>query len=162
MAHIQLGTTGTLSVPRTMQAAVLGTAGEMYVRERAVPHPGSEDVLVRVRRASLCGTDLKILNRTFFKDVGPAPGEFTPGHEYAGIVAAIGDSVTEFAVGDRVVTEAHRGCMRCTNCLRGSYTDCLNYGLPEMGHRTLGMTVNGGFAEYVVNHVSTLHRLPET
>lgn len=68
----------------------------------------------------------------------------------------------ELRIGDRVVTEAHRGCMRCANCLAGAYTDCLNYGLRHTGHRVQGMTVNGGFAQYALNHVSTLHRLPDS
>ncbi|WP_062993234.1 zinc-dependent alcohol dehydrogenase [Nocardia anaemiae] len=150
-----------MSIPDTMLAAVIGEPGIIETTTLPVPHPGPEDVLVRVHRASLCGTDLKVRSRRFFGGAGPAPGTFVPGHEYAGVVAAVGSAVDEFAVGDRVVTEAHRGCMRCVNCLSGSYTDCLNYGNTAKGHRTLGMTVNGGFAEYVVNHVSTLYRLPD-
>ncbi|NAS27375.1 zinc-binding dehydrogenase [Herbidospora sp. NEAU-GS84] len=148
-------------LPDTMKAAVLGEPGQIRVRELPVPRPGPEDVLVRVRRASLCGTDVKIRSRDFFADGGPPPGGFVPGHEYAGVVAAVGETVEEFQIGDRVVTEAHRGCMRCVTCLRGGYTDCLNYGRRERGHRAQGMTVNGGFAEYALNHVSTLCRLPE-
>lgn len=147
-------------IPATMRAAVLGEPGQIHVRELPVPEVGPEQVLVQVRRASLCGTDAKIRSRTFFKGGGPPVGTFVPGHEYAGVVAAVGSSVDEFRVGDRVVTEAHRGCMRCTNCLKGQYTDCLNYGSTAKGHATLGMTVNGGFAEYALNHVSTLHLLP--
>lgn len=146
--------------PDVMTAAVLGEAGVIRTRRLPVPSLGPEDVLVHVRRASLCGTDLKIRNRTFFPDGGPPPGSFVPGHEYAGVVAAVGSSVDEFQVGDRVVTEAHRGCMRCVNCLHGRYTDCLNYGRLHKGHRALGMTVDGGFAEYARNHVSTLYPLP--
>ena len=143
-----------------MEAAVLGLPGEIAVTRLPVPELGPEDVLVHVRRASLCGTDLKIRSRGFFPDGGPPPGTFVPGHEYAGVVAAVGRTVDEFRVGDRVVTEAHRGCGRCSNCLRGAYTDCLNYGQQDKGHRAMGMTVNGGFAEYARNHVSTLHHLP--
>ncbi len=146
----------------TMVAAVLGAPGTITTRILPVPAVGPEDVLVRVRRASLCGSDLKIRSQKFFSGDRPPPGTFVPGHEYAGVVAAVGSSVDEFSVGDRVVTEAHRGCMRCVNCLAGSYTDCLNYGKREKGHRSQGMTVNGGFAEYVVNHVSTLHLLPDS
>lgn len=148
------------TVPELMTAAVLGGPGQILVRELPVPEPGPQDVLVRVRRASLCGTDLKIRSREFFTGGGPPAGTFVPGHEYAGVVVAVGASVDEFAVGDRVVTEAHRGCMRCANCLRGRYTDCLNYGSVAKGHRVQGMTVNGGFAQYALNHVSTLYRLP--
>ena len=150
------------TLPDVMTAAVLGEAGVIHPRELPVPVPGPDDVLVHVRRASLCGTDLKIRGRTFFKDDGPPVDTFVPGHEYAGVVAAVGAAVDEFAVGDRVVTEAHRGCMRCSNCLHGKYTDCLNYGNQTKGHRTQGMTVDGGFAEYARNHVSTLYRLPDT
>ncbi|MEU9449903.1 zinc-binding dehydrogenase [Streptomyces sp. NPDC048277] len=151
-----------MSLPETMQAAVLGEPGALAVTELPVPRVGPEDVLVHVRRASLCGTDLKIRSRQFFEGGGPAAGEFVPGHEYAGAVVAVGSAVHEFRIGDRVVTEAHRGCMRCANCLAGAYTECLNYGLRHTGHRVQGMTVNGGFAEYALNHVSTLHRLPDT
>lgn len=147
-------------VPAVMKAAVLGEPGQIRIRELPVPELGPEDVLVQVGRASLCGTDLKIRSREFFKGNPPAD-DFVPGHEYAGVVVAVGSTVDEFRIGDRVVTEAHRGCMRCANCLRGSYTGCLNYGVRARGHRTQGMTVNGGFAEYVLNHVSTLHRLPD-
>ncbi|GAA3245615.1 zinc-dependent alcohol dehydrogenase [Nonomuraea helvata] len=143
-----------------MRAAVLGEPGQVRIRELPVPEPGPEDVLVQVRRASLCGTDLKIRSRAFFKDGGPPVDTFVPGHEYAGVVVAVGSTVDELRIGDRVVSEAHRGCMRCANCLRGAYTDCLNYGVRARGHRTQGMTVNGGFAEYALNHVSALHRLP--
>jgi L-iditol 2-dehydrogenase len=151
-----------MTLPESMQAAVLGAAGCLSTATLPVPRVGPEDVLVQVRRASLCGTDLKIRSRSFFKDGGPAPGGFVPGHEYAGVVVAVGSAVDELSPGDRVVTEAHRGCMRCANCLAGFYTDCLNYGRPGTGHRVQGMTVNGGFAQYAVNHVSTLHRLPDS
>lgn len=150
-----------MPLPETMRAAVLCEPGRLAVISKPVPTTADDEVLVRVHRATLCGSDLKIRDRKFFKDGGPPAGTFTPGHEYAGTVVAVGRTVDEFEVGDRVVTEAHRGCMRCVNCLRGSYTDCLNYGQIAKGHRAQGMTVDGGFAEYVINPVSTLHRLPD-
>jgi L-iditol 2-dehydrogenase len=114
-----------------------------------------------VEAASLCGTDLTLREGSFFPSQ-PPPGTFTPGHEYAGTVVATSADVDEFEIGDRVVVEAHRGCMRCENCIRGRYTSCLNYGRADKGHRAMGMSVDGGFADYVVNHVSTLYRLPDT
>ena len=143
-----------------MRAAVIFGPDDLRVVERPVPQPGRGEVLLRVEAASLCGTDLKIRAGAFFP-AQPPPGTFTPGHEYAGTVAALGDTVDEFRTGDRVVVEAHRGCMRCENCVRGRYTSCLNYGRADKGHRAMGMSVNGGFADYVVNHVSTLYRLPD-
>src|SRR6266581_2044465 len=91
----------------------------------------------------------------------PPYGEFIFGHEYAGDIVAVGRTVDEFKVGDRVVVEAHMGCRRCENCIRGLYTACLNYGNIKRGHRANGFTTNGGLAEYALNHVNTLYRLPE-
>jgi L-iditol 2-dehydrogenase len=91
----------------------------------------------------------------------PPYGEFIFGHEYAGDVVAVGGSVDEFQVGDRVVVEAHMGCRRCENCIRGLYTACLNYGNRGRGHRANGFTTNGGLAEYAVNHVNTLYKIPD-
>ena len=91
----------------------------------------------------------------------PPYGEFIFGHEYAGDVVAVGRTVDEFRVGDRVVVEAHMGCRRCENCIRGMYTACLNYGNRARGHRANGFTTNGGPAEYAGNHVNTLYRIPD-
>ncbi|HEY6005497.1 MAG TPA: zinc-binding dehydrogenase [Anaeromyxobacter sp.] len=91
----------------------------------------------------------------------PAYGEFIFGHEYAGDVVALGSSVDELRVGDRVVVEAHMGCRRCENCIRGQYTACLNYGNRARGHRANGFTTDGGLAEYALNHVNTVYRIPD-
>jgi L-iditol 2-dehydrogenase len=144
-----------------MRAAVICGPDDLRVIEKPVPTPGPGEVLLRVAAASLCGTDLRIRAGSFFP-AQPPPGTFTPGHEYAGTVVALGPTVDELAIGDRVVVEAHRGCMRCENCVRGRYTACLNYGRADRGHRAMGMSVDGGFADYVVNHVSTLYRLPDS
>ena len=142
-----------------MRAAVLFGPGDIRVVDRPVPEPGPDEVLVRVRMCGICGTDLKILAGHF--PLTPPFGDFVPGHEWTGTVAATGASVDELAVGDRVCIEAHRGCGRCANCLTGRYTACLNYGNAAKGHRATGMTANGGFAEYAVHHVGALHRLPD-
>jgi L-iditol 2-dehydrogenase len=60
-----------------------------------------------------------------------------------------------------VVVEAHMGCRRCENCIRGLYTACLNYGNRARGHRANGFTTNGGLAEYALNHINTLYRIPD-
>ena len=73
----------------------------------------------------------------------------------------MGPGVTDFKAGDRVAIESHKGCGHCTNCKRGRYTICFNYGKPETGHRHYGFTTNGGYAQYVVNHVSTLYKIAD-
>jgi L-iditol 2-dehydrogenase len=76
-------------------------------------------------------------------------------------VVRLGPTVDELGVGDRVAIKAHKGCGRCENCVVGRYTACLNYGNAAKGHRASGLTMDGGFAEYVVHHVNALYRLPE-
>ena len=147
-----------MSMPLRMTAAVLHGAGDLRVEARAVPEPGPGEVLLRVNVASICGTDLKVLNR---KLAGQPDGDFVMGHEYAGTVAALGPGVDEFAVGERVAVEVHKGCERCENCIKGWYTSCLNYGNLAKGHRAKGLTCDGGFADYTVNHINTLYRLPD-
>ena len=141
-----------------MKAVVLHEADDMRLEERPVPEPGPGEVLLRVNVTSICGTDVKVLHR---KLLGQPAGEFIMGHEYAGTVAALGPGVDELTVGDRVAVEVHKGCERCENCIKGWYTSCLNYGNMAKGHRAKGLTCDGGFAEYAVNHVNTLYKLPD-
>jgi L-iditol 2-dehydrogenase len=145
-------------IPTTMNAVVLHDADNMRVEERSVPQLGPGEVLLKVNVASICGTDVKVLHRTL---QGQPAGEFIMGHEYAGTVAALGPGVNEFQIGERVAVEVHKGCDRCENCIKGWYTSCLNYGDLAKGHRAKGLTCDGGFAEYAVNHINTLYRLPD-
>ncbi|HEY7065726.1 MAG TPA: alcohol dehydrogenase catalytic domain-containing protein [Chloroflexota bacterium] len=146
-------------LPRTMRAAVLFGPNDFRIVEKPVPAPGPGEVLVKVAMCGTCATDLKIQTHPF---PGQPPfGEFTPGHEWTGTVVALGEGVDEFQVGDRVAIEAHKGCGRCENCVLGMYTACLNSGNLAKGHRTSGLTTDGGFAEYVVHHINALYRMPE-
>ena len=148
-----------MSIPSTMTAVVLHGADDMRVEPQPVPAPAPGEVLLKVRVASICSTDVKVLHR---KLMGQPEGEFIMGHEYAGTVAALGPGVDEVRVGDRVAVEVHKGCERCANCIKGWYTSCLNYGNLAKGHRAKGLTCDGGFAEYAVNHINTLYRLPDS
>jgi len=147
-----------MTIPGTMKAVVLHGADEMRVEPRPAPIPAAGEVLLKVDCASICGTDVKVLHRTL---QGQPAGEFIMGHEYAGTIVALGPDVDEFRPGDRVAVEVHKGCGRCENCIKGWYTSCLNYGDLSKGHRAKGLTCDGGFAEYAVNHINTLYRLPD-
>jgi L-iditol 2-dehydrogenase len=144
-------------VPETMKAAVLVGPNELVVREVPTPKPGPMEVLLNVKVCACCSTDVALMAKPLPGQ--PPYGNFIPGHEYAGTVAALGETVDEFKVGDRVAVEAHLGCLRCRNCRVGNYTACLNYGTKK--HRANGMTSNGGFAQYVVNNINTVHRIPD-
>lgn len=155
-------------VPKTMRAWVLGDPGEMSLVEKPVPEPGRAEVLVRVDAVAICATDLEILEYgtpAMVEGGAPFNKSFTPGHEYMGTVAALGPGVDQFAVGDRVTVEVHAGCGQCKRCRMGMYTSCHNYGQNygehDKGHRANGFTTNGGFAEYVVNNVNTMIRVPD-
>jgi L-iditol 2-dehydrogenase len=147
-------------IPGKMKAAVLVSPNVLAVREVETPKPGPADVLIRVASCAICSSDLSLMAQPWAGQ--PPYGEFIPGHEYSGVVAARGETVDEFRVGARVAVEAHYGCGRCRNCRRGNYTSCLNYGKREKGHRANGFTTNGGYAEYVVNHVNTVYPIPDS
>ena len=156
-------------IPDTMKAWVLGDPGQLTLVDKPLPRPGPAEVLVRVDACAICATDLEIISH------GPPglPGgeppfnrNFTPGHEYMGTVVALGSTVDEYAVGERIAVEIHAGCGRCERCRQGMYTSCLNYGQNHgqynKGHRANGFTTDGGFAQYAVNHVNTLVRVPDS
>ncbi len=156
-----------LKVPEKMRAWVLGRPHELKLVEKPVPQPGVAEVLVRIGATAVCGTDLEVISHgqpALIQGGLPFEKNFTPGHEYIGTVVKLGPGVDEFAVGERVAVEIHAGCGRCERCSEGMYTACTNYGMNyaghDKGHRANGFTTDGGFAEYAVNHVNTLVRVP--
>ena len=151
-----------------MKAWILGDPGQLTLTDTPVPRPGPAEVLVRIDACAICATDLEVIRHGAPATVEGGPPfnrNFTPGHEYMGTIAALGPTVDEYAVGERVAVEIHAGCGRCERCRQGMYTSCLNYGRnygeANKGHRANGFTTNGGFAQYAVNHVNTLVRVPE-
>ena len=108
------------------------------------PDPGPDEVLVKVKACSFCGSDIHLMEGNMPGAVYP----LIPGHEWTGEVCAVGEQVNEFTLGDRVATESHAGCGRCRNCVRGFYTICENYGKAPL-HRQIGMTANGGFVWFL-------------
>ncbi|TMJ49700.1 MAG: zinc-binding dehydrogenase [Alphaproteobacteria bacterium] len=154
-----------LPIPEQMRAWVLGGPDELFLRDKPTPVPGRAEVLVRIDAVAICATDLEIIHAgspAHIQGGLPFNKNFTPGHEYMGAIAALGPDVDEFAIGERVTVEIHAGCGQCKRCRQGMYTACLNYGKPEKGHRANGFTTDGGFAEYAVNHINTLVRVPDT
>ncbi len=146
-------------LPDKMKALVLFAPDDVRMVEKPVPKPGSGEVLIKVAACGICGTDAKIIHKGIPRM--PAYGEFTFGHEWAGTIVALGDTVDEFKIGDRVAIEAHKGCGRCENCIAGKYTSCLNYGRIDKTHRASGLTVDGGFAQYAVHHINSIYKIPD-
>lgn len=155
-------------IPETMKAWVLGNPGEMIKTEKPVPMPGRAEVLVRIDAIAICATDLEILEHgvpAMVEGGLPFNKNFTFGHEYMGTVAALGPGVDEFAIGDRITVEIHAGCGQCKRCRQGMYTSCHNYGMNygdvDKGHRANGFTTDGGFAEYAINNINTMIKVPD-
>ncbi len=158
-------TSAKFPIPDRMKVWVLGGPDELFLRDKPTPVPARAEVLVRIDAVAICATDLEIIHSGSPASIQgglPFNKNFTPGHEYMGTIAALGPDVDEFRIGERVSVEIHAGCGQCKRCRQGMYTSCLNYGRPEKGHRANGFTTDGGFAEYAVNHINTLARVPDT
>jgi alcohol dehydrogenase, propanol-preferring len=137
---------------KTMKAAVVEKFGEpLVVREVAIPSPGPGQALVEIVATGVCHTDLHAAEGDWpIKPTLP----FTPGHEGAGIVVALGSGVTHLKEGDRVgIAWLHSACGHCDYCLSGWETLC-----PEQ--QNSGYSVNGSFAEYAVAQSDYLGRIP--
>ena len=146
-------------IPTSMRALVLPAPGKCEVQTVPVPEPRTGEVLCRVRAVAICGSDPEIL-RGDLAGRWPPAYPFTPGHEWAGEVVALGPEVVDLEVGDRVAGEAHKGCGTCGNCMQGRYTLCENYGRPEAGHRHYGFVTPGAYAQYAAYSVKSVNRMP--
>lgn len=121
-----------------MRAAVLAEPGRFELREIPLPEPESHEVLVRVARTGICGTDLHIFKGDYARDKLP----MVPGHEFTGHVAGMGKKVVGLAEGQPVVVDMNIGCTRCYWCRRNEVLNC-----PDA--QQLGITMDGAFAEYI-------------
>jgi threonine 3-dehydrogenase len=124
----------------------------LWMEEVPVPEIGPNDVLIRIRKTAICGTDLHIYNwDEWSQKTIPVP--MTIGHEFMGVVEEVGSHVSGFAPGDRVSGEGHITCGHCRNCRAGRRHLCRN---------TLGVGVNrpGCFGEYLALPASNAFKLP--
>ncbi|MCP5113112.1 MAG: alcohol dehydrogenase catalytic domain-containing protein [bacterium] len=127
---------------QTMRAAVYRGDGVVAVEDVPRPEAGRGELLVRVEACGICHTDLKKIEH----DLLSPPRIF--GHETAGIVAEVGEGVTGFSVGDRVVVFHHVPCSECFYCEHKLYAQCETY--KKVGITAGWEPAGGGFAQYVV------------
>ncbi|MGD2151917.1 MAG: zinc-binding dehydrogenase [Gemmatimonadales bacterium] len=123
--------------PKSMRVWQLVRPGELRLETVEVPEPGDGELLARISRALTCGTDLKTVDRGHARLEVPGP----LGHEWAGVVEAVGAGVREFAPGDRIVAAPTAPCGDCAYCLRGAENLCLHL----FEHTALG-----AYGEYVL------------
>lgn len=124
------------------------------LKEVPVPEIGPDEVLVRVKASSICGTDVHIYNWDAWAEKSVVtPNVF--GHEFAGIVEAIGSQVMNVNIGESVSAEGHMVCGYCKPCRTGNSHVCLNT-------RSFGITAPGCFAKYAVVKASNIiHNRPD-
>ena len=136
-----LQVTAPASIPTIMRAAVYRGINDVRVETVPVPEISAGEVLIRVACCGVCGTDLKKIHTGSHS----APRIF--GHETAGVIAAIGEGVQGWSVGDRVMVYHHAPCGHCYYCRKKTFAQCNDY-------KRVGCTAGyepsgGGFAEYV-------------
>ena len=126
----------------TMRAAVFQGNGRIVLEEKPIPKVGPRDALLRVTTTTICGTDVHILKGEY-----PVARGLTVGHEPVGVIAQLGEAVTGYEVGQRVIAGAITPCGQCHSCLDGALAQC---GGKAMGGWRLGNTLDGCQADYVL------------
>jgi threonine 3-dehydrogenase len=129
------------------------SAPGLWLQDVAKPEPGPHDVLIKIRMASICGTDMHIWKwDDWAQKTVPVP--LVVGHEYVGVVEEVGKDVEDVKPGERVSGEGHLPCGHCRNCLSGRAHICA---------RTKGVGVNrpGAFADYLVIPEANVRPVPD-
>lgn len=125
--------------------------GNMALMEASVPSPKSNEVLIEVKAAGICGTDIHIRHDTF-----PYWPPVIMGHEFSGFVVEVGSGVKDYKIGDRVVAEPHtKACGKCELCRKGYIQLCAD-------KRSPGWGIDGAFARYLAMPEHLLHRIPDS
>jgi threonine dehydrogenase-like Zn-dependent dehydrogenase len=141
----------------TMLAFVLHGPEDMRAADLPRPEPGEGQVLLRVRRAGICGSDIHYFTHGQIGRFVPKR-PFVLGHEFAGEVAALGPGGDPALLDARVAVDPSMPCGRCRHCRRGRYNLCLD--MRFFGSASCDPHLDGGFAEFVVVPPETCIRCP--
>jgi len=139
-----------------MRAQVFYEPEKMSLEEVPVPEVGPEDVLVKVKACGICGSDVAYYFGASSLETPTGKGPLILGHELSGEVVEVGEIPRKkglFAPGDRVAVDPVQYCNACRICKKGYVNLCEN-------KQVLGVSVNGGFAEYCLSHYTGLHKIP--
>ncbi len=138
----------------TMDALVKTERGKGLTLSRVpVPVPQRGEVLIKIHKTAICGTDVHIYNWDPWSEKNIIP-PMTIGHEYVGEIAALGEGVTDYTLGQRVSGEGHIVCGHCRNCLSGNGHWC-------KFTKGVGVNRDGAFAEYLCIPSANVRPVPE-
>lgn len=134
--------------------------GKEDLRQGELPTPGAQpgQVLVKVRRVGICGSDVHYFNHGRVGNFVPKR-PFALGHEFAGEVVASGQGAAGFSTGDRVVIDPSQPCGQCRHCRSGRYNLCEN--MRYFGSASCDPHLDGGFAEFVAVPARNCHLMPD-
>ncbi len=125
----------------------------LWLSDASMPICGDHDILIKIKKTAICGTDLHIYNwDEWAQKTIPVPMHV--GHEFVGEVVQVGKAVTHFAIGDRVSGEGHLTCGYCRNCRAGDKHLCRNT-------KGIGVNIPGAFAEYLAMPAENVIKLPD-
>ena len=138
-----------------MKALVLSQYRQLELQDLPQPTPAADEVLIQVRACGICGSDVHGYDGSTGRRIPP----LVMGHEAAGVIAAVGSAVKDFAVGDRVTFDSTISCGQCHFCKRGQVNLC-------DARQVLGVSCGdyrraGAFAEFVTVPARVLYRLPD-
>jgi len=139
----------------TMRAAVFHGVDDIRIEDVPRPRAGLGEAVIRVTLTTICGTDLHIVRGEY-----PVRPGLVVGHEPVGVIAELGEGVSGYAVGDRVLVGAITPCGQCRSCLGGHSSQC---GDRPMGGWRFGNTIDGAQAEYLLvpNAQANLAKIPD-
>lgn len=139
---------------KKMKAAVFVKPGKIELQEKPIPEVGPTDALLKITTTTICGTDVHILKGEY-----PVKPGLTIGHEPVGTIAALGQAVTGYKIGERVIVGAITPCGQCSPCLDSHHSQC---GGHAMGGWKFGNSIDGCQAEYVLvpNAMANLTSVP--
>jgi L-iditol 2-dehydrogenase len=125
--------------------------GFMAIKEVDKPKPNKNEVLIKIKAAGICGSDVHFYDGSLTHCIPPV----ILGHEFSGEIVQIGDGVTRFSPKDRVVSEPHKGgCGLCMFCHTGQTEVCSE-------KRAIGYKIDGAFAPFITMPEASLHRIPD-
>ncbi len=133
-----------------MKAAKFFGKHNIRVAEYPTPDPGASEVLVRVKASGVCGTDVHV----YEDEVPLAKLPVIPGHEFSGVVETVGAAISDVRAGDRVAIEPNLFCGQCHFCRTQKKHFCENW-------RAVGLSMDGGFAEYAAVPRQAIYAMPE-